>query len=444
MEPNPDKLDAEFDGNPNPDATEPGKGFSLASLKQIDWKDPAKKRKLGVGLFVLVAALVFGNIFAVRQAPSPARPAQMERANVAGVSPSVLKETAERVQQQVPFAWSQIKDTATGATDAGQAQPLTPEQQAQLARLNAQQAQMAYQGPYGGAPAETHQDTAREKQEAALHASNMALAADQQQAGENKTPAVPDPYTWAAAAQTAQQNATGAAQANVAENEDHPSPKSDEANQPRATREKQDDNSYAAYTGKLYRLPEDTVLEGVLVNKLNNSFAGPVIAQLSTNVWSHDGQQLLIPAGTRIVGEVKRVEALGDQRLALTFHRMIMPDLYPVSLDQFQGLNQIGETGLRDKVNHHYLQIFGVSLALGAIAGLSQIGTNYGGYAVSAGTQYRAGISQSLSESAMRILDRYTNILPTFTVREGTRVRVILTDDLLVPAYFNHRLPSEL
>ena len=59
-------------------------------------------------------------------------------------------------------------------------------------------------------------------------------------------------------------------------------------------------------------------------------------------------------------------------------------------------------------------------------------------------SQYRAGFTESMSASAMRILDRYTNILPTFTVREGTRVRIILTGDLMLPTYANHRLPGNL
>jgi len=66
-----------------------------------------------------------------------------------------------------------------------------------------------------------------------------------------------------------------------------------------------------------------------------------------------------------VLGEAKKVEAFGQQRLAVFFHRLIMPDGYSVSLDQFKGLNQIGETALRDKVNNHYLQIFGASLAVG-------------------------------------------------------------------------------
>jgi type IV secretion system protein VirB10 len=114
-----------------------------------------------------------------------------------------------------------------------------------------------------------------------------------------------------------------------------------------------------------------------------------------------------------------------------------------VSLDQFTGMNQIGETGLKDKVNHHYLSMFGVSLALGAIAGFSQAST-YAGFSEDATDLYRQGVSRSLSQSAVRILDRFTNILPTITIREGTRVKVWLTGDLAIPAYDDHNLPADL
>lgn len=195
--------------------------------------------------------------------------------------------------------------------------------------------------------------------------------------------------------------------------------------------------------GKSYRLFEGTVLECVLTNRLDGNFSGPVNVMLTTAVHTHDGRFVLIPQGTRILGEVQRVNSFGQQRLAVFFHRMIMPDGYSVSLDRFQGLNQIGETGLRDQVNRHYSQTFGVSLAVGAIAGLAQANTQYG-IAASGADAYRQGVSSSLSQSSLRILDRYLNILPTFTVREGHRVKVHFTNDLLLPAYENHRLESDL
>jgi type IV secretion system protein VirB10 len=194
---------------------------------------------------------------------------------------------------------------------------------------------------------------------------------------------------------------------------------------------------------KRYRLFEGTFFETVLTNRLDGSFSGPVNCMVTTNVYSHNGQHVLIPQGSRVLGEVHRVETFGQQRLAVAFHRLIMPDGYSASLDQFHGLNQIGETGLQDQVNHHYMQVFGVSLAIGAIAGLSQANTSYG-LDASALDAYRQGVSSSLSQSSMRILDRYLNVLPTFTIREGHRVKIYLSDDLLLPSYDQHQMPGDL
>jgi type IV secretion system protein VirB10 len=119
-----------------------------------------------------------------------------------------------------------------------------------------------------------------------------------------------------------------------------------------------------------------------------------------------------------------------------------MPDGFSVSLDKFQGLNQIGETGLRDQVNRHYIQIFGTSIAIGAIAGLSQANTLYG-VNESSTDAYRQGFAVSLSQSSLRTLDRFLNILPTFTIREGYRIKIYLASDILLPAYDRHKLPSD-
>jgi type IV secretion system protein TrbI len=198
--------------------------------------------------------------------------------------------------------------------------------------------------------------------------------------------------------------------------------------------------------GKDYVILEGTVLETVLVTRLNGDFSGTVLCMLTSDVYSHDGQRVLIPAGTKVLGETKRVEGFGQTRLAVVFHRLVMPDGYSVDLDQFYGLNQIGETGLRDKVNHHYLQIFGASIAVGAIAGLAEVGSNTSslGLALTPSDAYKEGVATSLAQSSTHILDRFLNLLPTITIREGHRVKVYLTQDLLVPDYAQHEMPSNL
>jgi type IV secretion system protein VirB10 len=198
-----------------------------------------------------------------------------------------------------------------------------------------------------------------------------------------------------------------------------------------------------AAAGKNYVLFEGTILETVLINRLDGGFAGPVECLLSTDVYSNDRQHLLIPAGSKLLGETKKVETFGQTRLAVAFHRILMPDGYSVSLDQFKGLNQIGDTGLRDQVNNHYLRIFGVSLAVGALGAVGQAGTG-GALNATGGDLMRQGFAASTAQSASQILDKFLNILPTVTIREGHRVKVYLAGDLALPDYNNHKMPSDL
>jgi type IV secretory pathway VirB10-like protein len=199
----------------------------------------------------------------------------------------------------------------------------------------------------------------------------------------------------------------------------------------------------AAATGKTYVLFEGTILETILINRLDGQMSGPIECLLSSDVYSHDRQHLLIPAGTKLLGETRKVENFGQSRLAVSFHRMVMPDGYSTSLDHFQGLNQIGDAGLRDQVNNHYLRIFGASLAVGAIGAIAEAGTS-GGLTVSGADLMRQGFAQSAAQSSAQILDHFLNILPTVTIREGHRVKVYLSGDLALPDYTNHTVPSNL
>ena len=195
--------------------------------------------------------------------------------------------------------------------------------------------------------------------------------------------------------------------------------------------------------GQPYVLFEGTILDTALLNRLVGDFAGPVKVMVTNPVYSQDRQHVLIPAGTFLLGDVQKVSGFGQRRLAVRFHRMLMPDGYSVDLDQFQGLDQAGATGLSDQVNNHYLQIFGASIALGVISGAAEA-TMYGsGYNISGPAMYEQGVASSLSQSGADVLDRFINILPTITIREGHRIKVYLTQDLLLPAYENHTMPGD-
>jgi type IV secretion system protein TrbI len=188
--------------------------------------------------------------------------------------------------------------------------------------------------------------------------------------------------------------------------------------------------------GPLHPLLEGTVIDTVLTNRLDGSGTSPVNCLVTNPVFSHSGQHVLIPAGARVLGETRPVQALGETRLAVAFHRLLMPDGSTLRLDQFLGLNQIGDAGLRDKVNHHYWATFGSAAAVGLISGLAQwIGT--AGFSGGTGdrTVIIAGGADGASQASLQVMSRFLNRLPTVTIREGHRVKVYLTSDLQLPAY---------
>jgi len=192
--------------------------------------------------------------------------------------------------------------------------------------------------------------------------------------------------------------------------------------------------------GPLHPLLEGTIIDTVLTNRLDGSGTAPVNCLVTNPVYSHSGQHVLIPAGARVLGETRPVQTLGETRLAVAFHRLVFPDGSTQRLDQFLGLNQIGDTGLRDKVNHHYWSMFGAAAAVGLISGLAQwIGT--AGFTDGPGdrTVIITGGADAAAQASLQVMSRFLNRLPTITIREGHRVKVYLTSDLQLPAYAESR-----
>jgi type IV secretion system protein TrbI len=321
-------------------------------------------------------------------------------------------------------------------------------EQTRLLAPPAQESQQPPPGNLGGASGDSHAEDpiqAERKRRAyvSLFASNVALSY------RNPSLATPAATTETSSATPSSQpslpDTAQIAQLLKAIQPSAPSPAPIESHSAESMSDPKDGAKDTAMpAAKTYVLFEGTILETVLINRLDGQFAGPIECLLSTDVYSNDRQHLLVPAGSKLLGETKKVDTFGQTRLAVVFHRVIMPDGYSVSLDQFKGLDQIGDTGLRDQVNNHYLRIFGVSLAIGALGAVAEGGTA-GALTASSSDLMRQGFAQSTAQSSAQILDKFLNVMPTITIREGHRVKVYLSGDLALPDYYNnHTLPSDL
>ncbi len=199
---------------------------------------------------------------------------------------------------------------------------------------------------------------------------------------------------------------------------------------------------FDGYRGKLYRVFEGTVLEGVVTNHIDGGLSGPILIMLTTDYYSHDHQQLLMPQGTRLIGNVQSVGNAQQRKMFVTFHRAVCPDGFSLDFDKYIGLDPLGTTGLATNVDHGYLQAFAAAAAVGGLGGLAQIGNS--GSVLSSSTQIRNGISEQAATEGEQVLNHFLNRLPIITLREGSRARVYIGRDILIPSYAEHRVDPTL
>ena len=188
------------------------------------------------------------------------------------------------------------------------------------------------------------------------------------------------------------------------------------------------------YQGRLYRIFEGNVLEGVVTNHIDGGLSGPILVMLTTDYYSHDHQQLLMPQGTRLIGTVQSVGNAQQRKMFVTFHRAVCPDGFSLDFDKYLGLDQIGTTGLATKVDHGYLLAFGAAAAIGGLSGT----------VLDPSTQIRNGISEQTSAEGEQVLNHFLNRLPVITLKEGSRARVYIGRDILIPSYAEHRVDPTL
>jgi type IV secretory pathway VirB10-like protein len=198
-----------------------------------------------------------------------------------------------------------------------------------------------------------------------------------------------------------------------------------------------DKYDFDSYDGQLYRIFEGSVFEGVVTNHIDGGLAGPILIMLTTDYYSHDHQQLLLPQGTRLIGSVQAVNSSQARKMVVTFHRAICPDGFSVDLDKFAGLDPLGTTGLATKVDNRYFQTFAVAAAIGGLGGLAQIGNNN---ILDPSAQIRNGVTSQTSEEGEQILNHFLDRLPIITLKEGSRARVYIGRDILIPSYAEHRV----
>lgn len=177
-------------------------------------------------------------------------------------------------------------------------------------------------------------------------------------------------------------------------------------------------------------LQAGSVIPAALITGIRSDLPGLVTAQVTQNVYdSPTGRILLIPQGSRLIGDYDADVAFGQSRILLAWNRLILPDGRSIVLDRQPAADPRGFAGLQDSTNYHW----GGVLKAALVSTLLGVGSELGAGSDSDLTRaVRRGTQDSVGRAGEQIVSRELNVRPTLTIRPGFPVRVLVTRDLVL------------
>lgn len=182
-----------------------------------------------------------------------------------------------------------------------------------------------------------------------------------------------------------------------------------------------------------YVVQAGAVIPAALITGIRSDLPGQITAQVTENVYdSPTGRLLLIPQGTRLIGQYDNGVGFGQRRVLLVWNRLILPNGKSIVLERQPGADSEGYAGLEDGVDYHWWDL-AKAAALSTLLGVgAELATDDSDRLVSA---IRNGTQDTINDAGQQIVRRQLSIQPTLTIRPGFPVRVIVTRDLVLELY---------
>lgn len=185
-------------------------------------------------------------------------------------------------------------------------------------------------------------------------------------------------------------------------------------------------------------VPEGTLIPGILETAIVSDLPGQIRAVTSQDVYSFDGRRVLIPTGTRLIGEYQSSITRGQKRIFVVWTRLIRDDGIAVRLNSI-GTDSLGRSGLTGLVDNKWRERFGSAIMLSIVGAGASYATGYGSSGATNGVTSdgqrgeelaRQTIAQTFSDMANTALQENLRIPPTISVSQGERIFIFVRQDL--------------
>ncbi len=182
-----------------------------------------------------------------------------------------------------------------------------------------------------------------------------------------------------------------------------------------------------------YIVQAGSVIPAALITGIRSDLPGEITAQVTENVYdSPSGKFLLIPQGSRLIGQYDSQISFGQSRVLLVWTRIIMPNGTSIVLEHQPGADSAGYAGLEDEVDYHWGNLVKAA-AISTLLGIgSELVLNSNNAVVQA---LRTGAENTVNQTGQTLVSRQLNVQPTLTIRPGFPVRVVVNRDLIFAPY---------
>ena len=196
-----------------------------------------------------------------------------------------------------------------------------------------------------------------------------------------------------------------------------------------------------------YHIRAGTFIPAVLINGLNSDLPGQVLAQVSQNVYdTATGRYLLIPQGTRLLGQYASGVKYGQERVFMAWHRLTFPDGRVMNIGTQPGTDKAGYSGVTDIVDNHWWKIINAAVLLSGITATVSVATaddssSSDDDSNSLAEEMRISLASELGSVMTKIIERDLNVSPTLIIRPGYELNVLTTKDLMFVRPYTLTLP---
>ncbi|MDT7529954.1 TrbI/VirB10 family protein [Sphingopyxis sp. SE2] len=184
-----------------------------------------------------------------------------------------------------------------------------------------------------------------------------------------------------------------------------------------------------------YVVQAGNIIPAALITGIRSDLPGQITAQVTQNIYdSPTGRILLIPQGSRLIGEYDSEIVAGQNRVLLAWDRLTFPGGRSIALGRLPGADIAGMAGLADRTDHHWGHMFKAALISTLLGVGAELGADDDDRLVRA---IRSGSQDSIGQTGRQIVERQLAIPPTITIRPGFAFRVIVTRDLVLEPLFS-------